>query len=89
VEVETAEDVEKAINEKTAMMWFLNYAGPNGKIKDMEWVALGKKHSIPTMIDMAADATPVENLWKFNDMASTLYAFPEVKGLEVLRVPVS
>ena len=81
VEVETAEDVEKAINEKTAMMWFLNYAGPNGKIKDMEWVALGKKHSIPTMIDMAADSTPVTNLWKFNEMGFDLVCVSGGKGL--------
>lgn len=81
VEVETVEDVEKAISEKTAMMWFLNYAGPNGKIKDMEWVALGKKHGIPTMIDMAADATPVENLWKFNDMGFDLVCVSGGKGL--------
>ena len=26
VEIETAEELEKAVNEKTAMMWFLNYA---------------------------------------------------------------
>ncbi len=81
VEVETAEDVEKAINDNTAMMWFLNYAGPNGKIKDMEWVALGRKHGIPTMIDMAADATPVENLWKFNDMGFDLVCVSGGKGL--------
>ena len=55
VEIETDADFEKAVNEKTAMMWFLNYAGPDGKISDKEWVALGKKHNIPTMIDMAAD----------------------------------
>jgi L-seryl-tRNA(Ser) seleniumtransferase len=81
VEVETVDDVEKAISEKTAMMWFLNYAGPNGKIKDMEWVALGRKHSIPTMIDMAADSTPVETLWKFNDMGFDLVCVSGGKGL--------
>ncbi len=81
VEVETAEDVEKAVNSKTAMMWFLNYAGPDGKIKDSEWVALGKKHNIPTMIDMAADATPVENLWKFNDMGFDLVCVSGGKGI--------
>ena len=31
VEIETAEDLEKAVNEKTAMMWFLNYAAPRWK----------------------------------------------------------
>ena len=81
VEVETAEDVEKAVNEKTAMMWFLNYAGPDGKIQDKEWVALGKKLRIPTMIDMAADATPVENMWKFNDMGFDLVCVSGGKGI--------
>jgi D-glucosaminate-6-phosphate ammonia-lyase len=81
VEVETVEDVEKAINEKTAMMWFLNYAGPEGKIKDKEWVALGKKYNIPTMNDMAADVPPVENLWKYNDMGFDLVCISGGKGL--------
>ena len=81
VEVETVEDVRKAINPKTAMMWFLNYAGPNGQISDKEWVALGKEYGIPTMIDMAADATPVENLWKFNDMGFSLVCVSGGKGL--------
>ncbi|MEI6141776.1 MAG: selenocysteine synthase [Mariniphaga sp.] len=81
VEVETSSDVEKSINEKTAMMWFLNYAGPDGKIADKEWVALGKKHNIPTMIDMAADATPVENMWKFNEMGFDLVCVSGGKGI--------
>jgi uncharacterized pyridoxal phosphate-dependent enzyme len=81
IEIETEEELEKAINEKTALMWFLNYAGPNGKIKDKEWVALANKHNIPTMIDMAADATPVENLWKFNDMGFDLVCVSGGKGL--------
>lgn len=81
VEIETVEELEKAVNEKTAMMWFLNYAGPNGKIQDKEWVALGKKHNIPTMIDMAADLPPVENLWKFNDMGFDLVCVSGGKGL--------
>lgn len=81
VVVETAEDVEKAVNENTAMMWFLNYMGPEGLISDQEWVALGKKYKIPTMIDMAADVTPVENLWKFNDMGFDLVCVSGGKGL--------
>ena len=81
VEVETLQDIEKAINEKTAMMWFLNYAGPDGQIKDKEWVALGKKYGIPTMIDMAADSTPVENLWKFHEMGFDLVCVSGGKGL--------
>lgn len=72
VEVETAEEMERAITGKTAMMWFLNSSGPMGKIKHEEFVAIGKKHNIPTMIDMAADVPPVENLWKYNDLGFDL-----------------
>jgi L-seryl-tRNA(Ser) seleniumtransferase len=72
VEVETAEEMERAITSKTAMMWFLNSSGPMGQIKHEEFVAIGKKHNIPTMIDMAADVPPVENLWKYNDLGFDL-----------------
>lgn len=81
VEIETVGDIEKAVNEKTAMMWFLNYAGPDGKISCEEWVTLGMKFKIPTMIDMAADATPVENLWKFNEMGFDLVCVSGGKGI--------
>jgi len=81
VEIETDDDLGKAVNEKTAMMWFLDYAGPDGKISNEEWVALGKKHNIPTMIDMAADSTPVQNLWKYNDMGFDLVCVSGGKGL--------
>lgn len=86
VEVETAADVDRAINDKTAMMWFLNYQAPDGKIKHEEWVALGKKHGIPTMIDMAADVPPVENLWKYNDMGFDLVC---VSGGKAIKGPQS
>ena len=72
VEVETAQEMEKAINSKTAMMWFLNSSGPMGLVKHEEFVAIGKKYKVPTMIDMAADVPPVENLWKYNDLGFDL-----------------
>jgi L-seryl-tRNA(Ser) seleniumtransferase len=81
VEVETVEDVRKAINPKTAMMFFLNISGPSGQIKDAEWVALGNEYGIPTMMDIAADVPPVENLWKFNDMGFSLVCISGGKGL--------
>jgi uncharacterized pyridoxal phosphate-dependent enzyme len=72
VEVETAEEMERAITNKTAMMWFLNSSGPMGQVKHEEFIAIAKKHNIPTMIDMAADVPPVENLWKYNDLGFDL-----------------
>ncbi len=84
--VETVGDLEKAINEKTAMLWFLNIQSDKGLIAHEEWVALGKKHNIPTMIDMAADVPPVSNLWKFNEMGFDLVC---VSGGKAMRGPQS
>jgi L-seryl-tRNA(Ser) seleniumtransferase len=79
--VETRRELEKAINEKTAMLWFLNAHNNQGQIKDKEWVAVGKQYGIPTMNDCAADVPPVENLWKYTDMGFDLVCFSGGKGL--------
>jgi L-seryl-tRNA(Ser) seleniumtransferase len=81
VEIETAQELEKAINEKTAMMWFLNTYAPMGKIQHEEWVAVAKKHKIPTMIDMAADVPPVSNLWKYNELGFDLVCISGGKAM--------
>jgi uncharacterized pyridoxal phosphate-dependent enzyme len=86
IAVETAQDVEKAINEKTALLSFINIQADKGKIMHEEWVALGKKYNIPTSIDMAADVPPVSNLWKFNDMG---FDFVVVSGGKAIRGPQS
>jgi len=84
--VETAEDVDRMVNDKTALLWFLNIQSDKGSITHEQWVALGKKHKIPTMIDMAADVPPVSNLWKFNEMGFDLVC---VSGGKAIRGPQS
>src|SRR5204862_8218420 len=59
VEVETADDLERAVNDRTAMMLFYNNNNTVGRIQDEEFVRLGKKHRIPTFNDAAADVPPV------------------------------
>lgn len=86
VAVDTVADVEKAINEKTALLHFLNIQADRGQIQHEEWVALGKKYNIPTSIDIAADVPPVENLWKFNDMG---FHFVVISGGKAIRGPQS
>lgn len=81
ITIETADELEKAINDKTAMLWFLNRESPKGKIQHEEWLSIAKKHNLPTMIDIAADVPPVENLWKFNDMGFDLVAISGGKAL--------
>lgn len=84
--VETAEEVDKAVNERTALMHFLHINADQGKIMHEEWVALGKKHGIPTSIDIAADVPPVSNLWRFNDMG---FDFVVISGGKAMRGPQS
>jgi D-glucosaminate-6-phosphate ammonia-lyase len=81
IEVTTREQLEAAINGRTAMMFFLNSADPRGKIHHEEFVAIGKAHEIPTLIDAAADIPPAENLWRFTKLGFDLVAFSGGKGL--------
>jgi len=86
IPVETVAELEAAINDKTALLHFLNIEADKGKIMHEEWVALGKKHNIPTSIDIAADVPPVSNLWKFNDMG---FDFVVISGGKAIRGPQS
>jgi len=81
IEVETTQDVERAAGPKTAMMLFFNANDPVGKIRAEEWVALGKKHGIPTFNDASADVPPVENLTRYNKMGFDLVTISGGKGL--------
>jgi L-seryl-tRNA(Ser) seleniumtransferase len=81
VEVETREELEAAVSEKTAMMLFYNNNNQVGRIQDEEFVRLGKQHGIPTFNDAAADVPPVENLWKYTRMGFDLVTFSGGKGL--------
>jgi L-seryl-tRNA(Ser) seleniumtransferase len=81
VEVETREDLERAVNDKTAMMLFYNNNNKEGRIQDQEFAELGRKHGIPTMNDAAADVPPLENLWKYSEMGFDLVAFSGGKGI--------
>ena len=81
VEVETRDELERAVNPKTAMMLFYNNNNKEGRIQDEEFVQLGKKHAIPTFNDAAADVPPVENLWKYTKMGFDLVTFSGGKGI--------
>jgi uncharacterized pyridoxal phosphate-dependent enzyme len=81
IEVETREELLRAINEKTAMMFFLNWANNDGQIKDQEFAQIGIDKGIPTMTDCAADALPLENMTRFNKMGFSLVIFSGGKGI--------
>lgn len=81
VEVETREQLESAVNGRTAMLHFFNTNDPVGQIKLAEFAELGKKHGIPTLNDIAADVPPVENLSRSIKLGYSLVAVSGGKGL--------
>jgi L-seryl-tRNA(Ser) seleniumtransferase len=81
VEVETADELDRAVNANTAMMLFFNANDPVGKINAEQFAALGRKHRIPTMNDAAADVPPVENLTKYQKLGFDLVVFSGGKGI--------
>src|SRR5262249_47943547 len=56
--VESRDDLEQAINERTALMFYLNFADADGQIRRREWVDVARKHKVPTLLDAAADVPP-------------------------------
>jgi L-seryl-tRNA(Ser) seleniumtransferase len=81
IEVETADDFSRAVNPKTAMALFFNDADPRGQIKVAEFIALGKKHNVPTFNDASADVPPVQNLTKYIKMGFDLVTYSGGKGI--------
>jgi L-seryl-tRNA(Ser) seleniumtransferase len=63
------------------MMFFLNYADPQGQIKRKEFIEIARKAAIPTLIDAAADVPPPERLSEYVRMGFDLVAFSGGKGL--------
>jgi uncharacterized pyridoxal phosphate-dependent enzyme len=81
IEFETPEEMERAANERTAMMLWFNANEPLGQIKSAEFIAFGKKHGIPTFNDAAADTPPVENITKYVKAGWDLLTFSGGKGI--------
>lgn len=81
IEVETKEELEAAVSDRTAMLFFLNVADPKGKIRREEFAQIANRLGIPCMIDAAADLPPVEHLRDYIKMGYDLAAFSGGKGL--------
>lgn len=81
VVVETREELRNAVNERTAMMHFSNFANAEGQIKVDEWVKLAKEFKIPCMNDAAADTPPVSHLWEYAQMGYDLITFSGGKAI--------
>jgi uncharacterized pyridoxal phosphate-dependent enzyme len=81
IEIETHEQLRRAVSERTAMMHFTNFANSAGQIKVDEWPKLAKQYNVPCMNDAAADTPPVSHLWDYANMGYDLITFSGGKAL--------
>ncbi len=85
IEVEGNDEMDKAFNSNTVLALFFNAAGSSSVTRE-DFIALCKKHQIPSFIDAAADVPPVENLFKYQKMGFDLVTF---SGGKMIRGPQS
>jgi L-seryl-tRNA(Ser) seleniumtransferase len=85
VEVAGEDEMEKAFNANTVMTLYFNAAEKSGITREA-FVALSKKHNVPSFMDAAADVPPVENLFKYQKIGFDLVTF---SGGKMIRGPQS
>lgn len=88
----TPEDLENAIDDNTAAIYFAasGWVAP-GFLPLEEVMAIAKKRGVPVIVDAAAQLPPVENLWRYTELgvATTLFSGgkdlkgPQASGLMV------
>ena len=65
VYVENRQELDRAINERTAMLFFLNTRDPDGPIRRDEWIRVGKERNVFTFNDAASDVPPAAHLSEY------------------------
>lgn len=75
-------DLERAINANTAaFMWFQGGMTGHGDFSLEQVISICKAHSVPVLVDAAAQVPPVDNLWRFTHMGATAAIFSGGKDL--------
>jgi len=82
VEVETVADVERAISEKTAMLYFVRVRESFGEIDAATFAEIGQRRGVPSFIDTATRVPPAENLHELSNLGFDLNCFSGGKGLK-------
>jgi L-seryl-tRNA(Ser) seleniumtransferase len=81
VRVETAEEMERAINPRTVMMFYVNKNERDGSITRQDFLRIGKARNVPLFNDAAADVPPPSRLSSIVKEGFDLVAFSGGKGL--------
>lgn len=76
------EDMQQAINEKTAgIFYFYKSTTMERQLSLEQGIEIAKRNNVPLVVDAAAQIPPVDNLWKFTHMGADLVIFSGGKGL--------
>jgi L-seryl-tRNA(Ser) seleniumtransferase len=81
VEVESAADVHRLVNERTVMMAAYHVHELDGQLSHAQWLDLAREYSLVTLLDAAADVPPVDNLSRFNKLGYDLVVFSGGKAI--------
>jgi seryl-tRNA(Sec) selenium transferase len=82
VEVETKEEMIKAINPKTLAIHFLHINEDRGKVSGKEILEIAKAHGVYAFNDAAADVPPIERLWTMPQEGWDFVAFSGGKDIK-------
>ncbi len=78
----TDEDLEQAIDEHTAAVYYVHAVWtPEGALPLENVLRIAHAHGIPVIVDAAAQLPPIENLWKFTDMGADAVLFSGGKDI--------
>ena len=77
----SAEEIEGAINERTAAILYVYTFSSRGGASLQEVVAVGKRRGIPVIVDAAAELPPASNLTKLAATGADLITFSGGKGI--------
>ena len=81
VEVEHSNEVADAINEKTAMLFFLLNRPDQANIDIQAYIRIAKQHDIPIMCDAATTVPPIHKITDTVNLGFDLICYSGGKGL--------
>ncbi|HEY2038763.1 MAG TPA: aminotransferase class V-fold PLP-dependent enzyme [Edaphobacter sp.] len=81
IEVETKDQMIKAINPKTLAMHYINIQSDRGQVSGPEMIEIARKANIYTFNDASADVPPKERLWEYPAQGWDFVAFSGGKDI--------
>jgi L-seryl-tRNA(Ser) seleniumtransferase len=78
----TPGQVEEAITERTAALWFFDFEPREGIVSLETLAEIGSRRGVPVLVDAAAEVPPVENLTRYLRRGADVVVFSGGKGIQ-------